>query len=233
MRPSHPVRAFGRSFVGLLPRPLGDSLRRAKRAIVNARGTTAVFRDIYAGNEWDGTDSVSGPGSSMAATANVRAALPDLLMDLGVKSLLDVPCGDAFWISACLPAGITYTGGDVVPELIQYNRLTKSQLGTFCVLDLVSSPLPTADLILVRDCFIHLPNHMIIEALLNIRRSDIRYLLTTTFPQEPVNQDIELGGYRPVNLTLDPFGLVEPDRLILDEDGVRQNGKHLGLWKLS
>jgi SAM-dependent methyltransferase len=232
MRFSHPVRALGRSLVGLLPRPLGDALRQAKREIINARGAAAVFRGIYKENGWDGTESVSGPGSSMAATAHVRAALPGLLNDLGVKSLLDVPCGDAFWIGACLPSDVAYTGGDVVPELIAYNRRNRPEFGVFSVLNLATDPLPPADLILVRDCFIHLPNRMIIEALANIRRADIRYLLTTTFPGVPENIEIELGGFRPVNLTLRPIGLPEPDCLLIDEDEAGKSGKHLGLWNL-
>lgn len=232
MKSATPVRAFGRAIVGALPQPMAEMLRGVKRAVINRRGSAAVFRDIYVNNEWDGTESVSGPGSTLAATENVRAVLPGLLSELGVETLLDVPCGDAHWITTCLPAGVRYIGGDVVPDIVDRNQKVRSHLGTFEVIDLVNDRLPAADLILVRDCFIHLPNHMILQAISNIRRADIGYMLTTTFPHETANGDIELGGYRPVNLTAAPFGLRAPGKLILDEDGVRKNGKHLGLWKL-
>jgi hypothetical protein len=232
MKISHPVRALGRSVVRAMPGPLADAMRGAKRAFVNRRGAANVFRDIYVGNAWDGTESVSGPGSTMAATANIRAALPGLIDELGINVLLDVPCGDAFWIGQCLPPGLRYIGGDVVPEIVAHNKKTRPEMGTFDVLDLVNDPLPKADLILVRDCFIHLPNKMVRQALENIKRADARFLLTTTFPHESGNSDIELGGYRPVNLMASPFELGKPERILLDEDGTRRNGKHLGLWKL-
>lgn len=232
MKSATPARTFGRAIVRALPQPMAEMLRGVKRAVINRKGSAAVFRDIYVNNEWDGTESVSGPGSTLAATENVRAVLPGLLFDLGVETLLDVPCGDAHWITTCLPACVRYIGGDVVTEIIDRNRKARPLFGTFEVIDLVKDPLPAADLILVRDCFIHLPNHMVLQAIANIRRADIKYMLTTTFPNDPPRADIELGGFRPVNLSAAPFGLPVPERLILDEDGVRKNGKHLGLWKL-
>lgn len=232
MKPNHPLRALGRSVVGALPSPMADALREAKRSLLNKRPTSEVFRDIYKSNAWDGTESVSGPGSTMAATASVRAELPGLIERLGIRTLLDVPCGDAYWISECLPPGVSYIGGDIVPELIEENRRIRPNVGQFIVLDLIKDPLPKADLLMVRDCFIHLPNKIVLEAIANIRRSPITYVLTTTFPREASLQDIELGGYRPINLVLPDIGLAPPIAVFLDEDGVHPNGKCLGLWRV-
>jgi hypothetical protein len=230
MKINHPLRKFGRAVVGAMPAPLAEQIRGVKRAVLNRRSATAVFRGIYVDNEWDGAESVSGPGSSLAATANIRAALPGLIRDLGVKTLLDVPCGDAYWISTCLPPGVSYIGGDIVPELIERNTKDHGAFGTFRTIDIIKDPLPAADLILLRDCFIHLSNAMVVEALANIRRASITYLLTTTYTGIAANIDIELGGFRPVDLTLAPMRLPAPQRLNGESEG---QGKCIGLWRVA
>lgn len=162
----------------------------------------------------------------MVATENVRAALPGLIDELGVKTMLDLPCGDSYWIVNCLPTDIKYIGGDVVPEIITRNQAINTQLGDFHVLDLVSDVLPPADLLLVRDCLIHLPNSMVQRALINIRRAEISYLLTTTYPEIVENVEIEIGGFRKLNLEHAPFNLPKPICLI----GENESGKAMGLW---
>lgn len=230
MTASNSLRNLGRKALGYLPAPIAEGVRATKRAILNRRAAADVFRGIFVENGWDGTESVSGPGSTMAASANIRAALPGLLSELGVRSFLDAPCGDAFWISTCFPPDVRYIGADIVPEIVERNRLERSRLGEFRVLDLVADDLPQVDLILVRDCFIHLPNGWVRKALANIRRAKIRYLLTTTFPELSGNPDIEVGGFRPVNLQAAPFSLPPPERLIVESESAR---KQLGLWRLS
>src|ERR1700683_3686127 len=56
------------------------------------------FSAIYATNYWRNGESRSGLGSSLAQTEAVRAALPTLCRDLGISSMLDIPCGDLNWI---------------------------------------------------------------------------------------------------------------------------------------
>ncbi len=51
----------------------------------------AIFRQIYLGGGWPGGDSISGPGSTLARTRNLRAALPGLLRQVGARLLLDAP----------------------------------------------------------------------------------------------------------------------------------------------
>jgi hypothetical protein len=132
--------------------------------------------------------------------------------------------------------GVQYMGGDLVPEVVAE---AARQYGTgerrFQVLDLTSSPLPAADLLLCRDCLVHLSFADIAEAIDNIRRSDIKYLLTTTFTQEPEFHDIVTGDWRPINLETAPFLFPRPVELLL-EHCTEQNGafadKALGLWRV-
>src|SRR5438046_7814005 len=56
------------------------------------------FTDIYRHRGFGGADSASGPGSDLAQTQSIRDALPELLRELGVRTLLDIPCGDYHWM---------------------------------------------------------------------------------------------------------------------------------------
>ena len=231
--------AQGKSFVHYasriaqnLPPPLANMLRHAKLSVLNMRSREAVFSSIARNNGWNGTESVSGPGSTMEATSHLRAALPALLTKYGIRSVLDLPCGDAHWVSHCLPEGVDYIGADIVPDLIERNRKQKSSLGRFEVLDIVTDDLPCCDLVMVRDCLVHLPNDMAQKALLNIKRSRIAYLLTNTYPGRADNRDIVIGDYRPLDLSIAPFNLPAPLEMVFETEGLVY-GKYMALWKVS
>ena len=68
---------------------------------------------------------------------------------------------------------------------------------------------------------------------MNIKRSRILYLLTTTFPDCEENEDITTGDWRLLNLERPPFNLPPPIQLI-NEGCSESNGKYsdksLGLW---
>ena len=57
-----------------------------------------VFAEFYRDNKWGDAESVSGAGSNLAQTEEVRRVLPGLLAELGCRSMLDVPCGDFYWM---------------------------------------------------------------------------------------------------------------------------------------
>lgn len=194
-----------------------------------------TFRLIHRTNHWGASESRSGPGSSVAQTGVLQRELPALLTRLGVRSLLDLPCGDGNWLSSLALPGISYTGADLVPELIARNR-TAHPGRRFEVLDLTTDLLPAADLVLCRDCLVHLSFADIGRALANLRRAPLTWLLTTTFPGQPQNEDIVTGDWRPINLTTAPFNLPEPD-WVLNEQCTENNGrfsdKSLGLWRIN
>ena len=200
-----------------------------------------VFRHAWQANLWGGAESPSGPGSSLDQTARLRAELPALCTALGVRTLLDLPCGDCHWMSAVTLPGVAYLGADLLPELVARNQSRHGAPGRgFSVLDLpcgiIGSPLPSADLLLVRDCLVHLSFADAARALANIRRSAITWLLATTFPAQDSNEDIVTGDWRPINLCLAPYNLPAPERLInegcSEQDGLFAD-KSLGLWRVA
>jgi len=218
---------------------VGPTLREAARQYrswKNRRMTTVdTFTEIYRSNAWDGTDSISGRGSNAAQTERLVAELPGVLRGLKVTSLLDIPCGDFFWMKQVDLAEIQYTGADIVPELIEQNRQYERRNIRFQVLDLLTSDLPRVDLVLSRDCFIHLSHADVFRALNNLLRSGSEYLLTTTFPHHRRNRDICTGQFRILNLQLEPYRFPPPIRLV--EEGCTETeelaDKSLGLWKIA
>lgn len=207
-----------------------------RRRKLEARRPGEIFSEYFASNKWGDDESVSGKGSNLASTARLRTILPQILRDLGARSLLDVPCGDFHWMAHVDLDGIAYTGGDIVPALIERNRARHSRDGvTFQVIDLIAGPVPRADVIFCRDCLVHLSNAHVLAALANIRRSGATWLLTTTFPESGTNADIATGQWRPVDLTKPPFSLPAPQQMFREtysgEKG-QQADKMLGLWRI-
>lgn len=144
--------------------------------------TDAIFRDIYRRNHWSDPQSRSGLGAGADQTAVLATALPDLLRRLGVEVLLDLPCGDYGWMRRSELPVARYIGADLLPELI---RPLEERFGdaehSFVVLDLTRDSLPEADLLLCRDCLVHLSFANIERAVANFRASGATWLIATTF----------------------------------------------------
>src|SRR4051794_34137798 len=68
------------------------------------------FSRIYEMNLWGAVSSVSGLGSEQDATSVIRRRIGPLFRCLGVRTLLDAPCGDAGWIAHADLIGISYIG---------------------------------------------------------------------------------------------------------------------------
>jgi SAM-dependent methyltransferase len=209
---------------------------RAAADRLRGLGLRETFARIYDTNLWGGDESRSGLGSAADATRVLRTALPEVLRAVGATTLLDVPCGDFGWLSHVDLGVVRYTGADIVPALVARNtELFADAHRQFVCLDLTRDALPTADVVLCRDCLVHLSFTNISRALDGIRRSGSSYLLTTTFTEHTNNEDIEDGDWRLLNLERAPFNLPPPMALIVEgcvEGGGAYGDKALGLWRV-
>jgi hypothetical protein len=210
--------------------PGGSSLLERRRVARIARAR-AVFRRHYDLNGWGDVESVSGPGSTMRYTENIRKALPSLVAELGVGAILDAPCGDFNWFRTIEWATeLNYVGGDIVEPLVARNQAVYgTESRRFIEIDIMNDPLPAADLWLCRDCLFHLSDRDAQLAIDNFLRSGIPYFLASTHPECKKNVAIPTGSFRLMNLRLPPFNLVEPMRTIDDWiEGFPV--RHLALW---
>lgn len=197
-----------------------------------------LFDAAFELNAWQGIESRSGRGSDLDNTEAIRRALPPLLVQLGVRSLLDIPCGDFHWMQHTPLPLERYIGADRVSALIARNRqLHAAPTRAFILCDVTRDPLPRCDLVLCRDLLVHLSYADIRRALRNIHHSGSQWLLTTQFNDPArVNTDIVTGDWRALNLCRPPFSL-PPPRLLVDECYTGEDGqwrdKQLGLWPVS
>ena len=231
------LRSSLRAFVaGHSPQML-DLFRRARRAAQNYLGSASrPFERIYLQNLWGNSESRSGAGSTTEATAILCRSLPVLLQQLGVRTLVDAPCGD-HWLRRANLELERYVGLDSVPALIATNAAHyASPTRIFQVLDLTEAVPPTADLILCRDLLIHLSFRHARRVLANFKRSGSTYLLCSTNPDHPATEDIVTGSFRPLNLRRAPFDLPAPIRELADgpsEAGPGSVRRTMALWRLA
>lgn len=194
-----------------------------------------VFRDIYRRHHWSGSESASGAGASPDQTRELRRSLPALLGELGVATMLDLPCGDYNWMRTIELPVARYIGADLLPEIVEPLAAAFGDgRREFRVLDLTRDRLPPADLLFCRDCLVHLSYADIRRALGNAVRSGIPHILTTTFPDGETNEDIVTGDWRVLDLERAPFHLPAPMRIL--NEGCTEGGgvfadKSLGLWR--
>lgn len=163
-----------------------------------------------------------GAGSTLAATEYLRSRLPGVLDRLGIRLLIDAPCGDLNWMR--LIEVPYYIGLDLNPDHIKKARQYRQSIFSW---DIVETPLPHGDAIISRDFIQHLPTEKVMTFLKNIRRSEIEWLMITSH-SNPVNGDIrDAGDYRPINLLAEPFNFPPPIISIMDPPG---SDRILGVW---
>jgi hypothetical protein len=207
--------------------------RFEKKLMYRRNSTEGIFRTFFRNNHWGNSESVSGPGSTMASTAALRDALPQLFKKYNISTFLDAPCGDHNWIQHADLSQVSYIGADIVPELIAKNELNYGDdAHSFITLNLISDPIPKVDMIMVRDCLVHLNTTQIMRVLANIKQSNVKYILLTTFSECETNKDIITGFWRKLNFQRRPFNFSPPLQLIKEQNEWEKNqlDKCMGLW---
>jgi len=192
-----------------------------------------VFTAIYTSNMWNSVETVSGPGSELRHTCELRNELRQLLENLKVSSITDCGCGDFNWMKEVVNEQMIYHGIDVVQELEQQNTTRYgSESRMFFTGDLSTCLIVHSDVLICRDVLVHLTNAQIEKVLRNFYLSGCRWLLITSFNNSK-NTNSHIGDWRPINLELEPFSLPSPVRIIRDQTAGNKSGiaKGLYLWE--
>lgn len=205
-----------------------------------------VFSNIYENWGFGGyPDSRSGPGSTLQETEEIRKEIRRLVAAKEIKTVVDIPCGDFHWMKEIVYGFEKYTGGDIVPAIIQDNQKYANQVINFIEFDLAGNEeIPEADLLIVRDVIGHLPLEQGKKIIENILKSKCKYLLSTTwynindaeYYKTHHNTGATLGRFYPVCLSAEPFNLPLPETYIQELPIVdsydKGNRKGLALWDL-
>ncbi len=193
-----------------------------------------IFTSIWRNNYWGSNESLSGPGSTLVETAQLRKQMPIMFHDFGIKSVFDAPCGDMNWMQHVLKeAEFTYVGGDIVGDIISGHKINFSNDKVdFVKFDITSDTFPVADVWLSRAVLYHLSNRDIYLALEQFSASGVKYILTTNHitDEQHLNIDIATGNWRLLNLTLPPFNFPKESLWEIDDYVAPNPPATLTLW---
>ncbi|MBT8568911.1 class I SAM-dependent methyltransferase [Polynucleobacter paneuropaeus] len=209
-------------------------LNSKSQKIFNKKNIEDRFTSIYSENYWGNTESVSGDGSTLEYTKNLRKLLPLMFQEFSITSIFDAPCGDFNWMHDLLKnLQMRYIGGDIVLPLIQANnRNYGSETTRFIHIDLTQFQFPSVDLMICRDCLFHLSfsdSKLVIE---NFLKSDIKYLLTSTHKNSNnfQNGDIETGDFRKIDLFSAPYNFPKNPLFRIDDWLKPDPEREMCLW---
>ena len=189
------------------------------------------FNNIFKRNVWGSFESKSGKGSELRFTDSIIKSIPNIIKEYSISSILDLPCGDYNYMKE-VDLACDYIGADIAPDLIELNKSRYPDVRFEC-LDVTSDPLPKCDLILSRDCLVHLSNADIEKAVANMKKSGAKYLLTTSFSNTTKNIDLPVGGWRKINIELSPFNM-EVTQIVSENSGQdNAEDKTLSLIKIN
>ncbi|MBS0379254.1 MAG: class I SAM-dependent methyltransferase [Proteobacteria bacterium] len=202
-----------------------NRLRKRNRT----REVDEIFSDIYRRNRWGGEQGElhSGSGSTEEHARRYAQTVNEFIRAHGIRSVVDLGCGDFRVARSLQREGLRYTGVDIVPDLIETNRrLYGSERVRFQCMNIIEERLPQAELCLVRQVLQHLSNAQISRVLANTRQYPY-VLVTEHYPassnvralnlDKPCGEDVRIYDGSAVFLDAPPFD-VEVAATLLDVD---------------
>lgn len=134
-----------------------------------------VFSKIYSEGMW-------GVGSGSGSQDEFALPYADFVIAFarqqGIRSIVDIGCGDLRVGKKLIAAGFTYIGVDIVSDLIESHKRDFARPGvTFVCMDATEAVPPGADLCLIRQVLQHLSNSEIAQLLSNCKQ--YRWILVT------------------------------------------------------
>lgn len=216
----------------VLPVGAVQRIQQMRRSLMHLRNrhrsSEQIFSEIYAKHLWGGgeADFYSGLGGEPVTAAPYAELVRSFIVENGIRSVVDLGCGDFRVGSLLKVGGVRYTGIDVVPSLISRNKAKwATDEITFDCRDIVADDLPAADLCLIRQVLQHLSNRQIQSVLSKLHQYPA-VLVTEHYPPPnaenivankdmPAGSDTRIPDNSAVFLDQPPYNL-EPVRLMLD-----------------
>ncbi len=165
-----------------------------------------IFNLIYSNNLWG---HGSGAGSLAENTTDYRKFLHNFIRSNGITSVIDIGCGDWQFSKLIDWTGISYVGVDVSDVVLSNTQKFTRDGISFLHADARTDPLPSADLVIIKDVMQHWSNNDIqifLPRLNNFQQA----LITNGFHpsmNNRVNTEIQAGSFRPIDLRRAPFNL--------------------------
>jgi SAM-dependent methyltransferase len=160
------------------------------------------FGEIYATNFWH---FGSGEGSLAQLTTGYRDFLTAFIAKSGVRTVVDIGCGDWQFSKLIDWSNVSYLGIDVDQGLVDRNN---KEFGgpniSFVKMNIFEGP-PAADLMVCKDVMQHWTNGMVTDFAPFMGRYKYALLTNCADPADKRNLPIAVGKFRPLDLTAAPF----------------------------
>ena len=146
-------------------------------------------------------------------------------MENGIKTVVDMGCGDWQFSQYIDWSGVQYSGYDIVSSVVAENEAKYSKPNIrFNLYSGDPTELPAADLLLAKDVLQHWSNSSIQNFLPNLSRYKVALITNCVNPAgETFNSEITDGDFRYLDLRQQPF--------LLDASEVFSFRQHRGLLK--
>jgi SAM-dependent methyltransferase len=184
--------------------------------------TEQAFSSIYQAGTWNKTVR-SGEGSIPSRNRRYIRILQEFIRKRGIRSVVDLGCGDWSFSRYIDWSGVDYTGIDIVPELIASHNAQFARPGIrFIQANFLECELPRADLAVSKEVLQHLSNEMVSRFLSRLHHFKFAILTNDRIKYEPrtwrnlwrpvetpraANSEIAVGDWRPLRLREAPFQL--------------------------
>jgi hypothetical protein len=165
-----------------------------------------TFETIYKNNLWGGLsgDFYSGTGSEAEFVDPYCNYVRRFIRENGIKSIVDLGCGDFRVGQKLVAQNISYVGIDVVSSLIDRNTREFGRDGiSFQTINAIEHPPPAGDLCLIRQVLQHLSNEQIITVIRNCR--SFRYLIVSD--HTVLNRPFAINADKPHGFDTRPSGI--------------------------
>lgn len=165
-----------------------------------------AFDEIYETGSWG---VGSGPGSDPHFTIEYRAFIQRFMALNGIRSVVDIGCGDWQFSRYINFANADYTGLDVVRSVVDANTRSYARPGVrFDLMPEDVSTVPGGDLLIIKDVLQHLPNSDIFDLLHHVVPRFRYALITNSFEKIDTARNYDISGhgdFRCLDLSTSPY----------------------------
>ena len=184
---------------------------------MNRKNRKNHFENIYEKKLWSHHgNTYSGRGAAPTFVRNLIIYIRDIFKQYDINSIVDI-CGDFAWQSGFLvDFEGTYMGVDISEKcLAMINKKKVKSNIVFKQMDVCVDPIPSCDLFIAKDVLYHLEEKDVFAFFKNIRKSNVKWLLLTTFFSggEPTPGS-QAGRLSSGNMQADPFKIVFEETFI-------------------
>lgn len=156
----------------------------------------------------------------MKVSEGLVVGVADLIANMGVKTVLNYPCAHFTGLDhRLMDDGVGCINADMVR-------------GNGRVLNLLYNRVPRVELVVMRNFLDYIGTEDALLILSRLQQVGVGYLVSTDYPCLNGNWETYVGEWRPISLTMKPFEMGEPVKVIQDPDPERRPDRCVGVWCL-